>query len=83
MVNLVKKYYQNKEFAVITPYDPQRNEIEKALKAEDLPWENRVFNVDSFQGENQFFYSICAVPESFLTVIRQRARLHHRIASSY
>lgn len=39
-----------KSFRVITPYDSQRNLLEKMLKAEKLPWENKCFNVDSFQG---------------------------------
>jgi hypothetical protein len=55
VVNLVKNYYHNKDFAVITPYDAQRGEIEKRLKAEGLTWENSVFNVDSFQGTPEFF----------------------------
>ena len=31
-------------------YDAQRNKIEKALKDAKLPWEDKCFNVDSFQG---------------------------------
>jgi hypothetical protein len=46
----VRSYYQRKDFCVITPYDAQRAALEKQLKAEGLPWE-RVFNVDSFQGQ--------------------------------
>lgn len=49
VVRLVQKYYKNKEYCIITPYDAQRNSIAKALKAEGLPHDN-VFNVDSFQG---------------------------------
>jgi len=50
LINLVRRYYGAKNFCIITPYDAQRSAIEKALKAEQLPWET-VFNVDSFQGE--------------------------------
>lgn len=50
VVALVRNYYHNKPFAVVTPYDAQRAAIEKALKGENLPWEGHVFNVDSFQG---------------------------------
>ena len=39
-----------KMFRIITPYDAQRGAIEAALKHADLPWEDTVFNVDSFQG---------------------------------
>ncbi|KAK0223269.1 P-loop containing nucleoside triphosphate hydrolase protein [Armillaria fumosa] len=46
---------RNKEFRVITPYDAQRSAIEKALQDAKLPWENKCFNVDSFQG------TLCAV----------------------
>ena len=41
---------EGKEFRIITPYDAQRNAIENALNAAGLAWENTVFNVDSFQG---------------------------------
>ncbi|OAX33331.1 hypothetical protein K503DRAFT_700578, partial [Rhizopogon vinicolor AM-OR11-026] len=38
-------------YKIITPYDAQRNAIEQQLKSEELPWEDRCFNVDSFQGK--------------------------------
>ncbi|KIM67497.1 hypothetical protein SCLCIDRAFT_1106126 [Scleroderma citrinum Foug A] len=41
---------QNKPYRIITPYDAQRTTIEIGLKQADLHWENKVFNVDSFQG---------------------------------
>lgn len=50
IVNLVRNYYQKTDFCIITPYDSQRAAIESRLKDENLPWE-KVFNVDSFQGE--------------------------------
>ncbi|PCH35505.1 hypothetical protein WOLCODRAFT_145835 [Wolfiporia cocos MD-104 SS10] len=56
VVNLVRDYYRNTEFSIITPYDAQRGAIQKALKADkhNLPWDC-VYNVDSFQGhENKF-----------------------------
>ncbi|KAF5360173.1 hypothetical protein D9758_011319 [Tetrapyrgos nigripes] len=59
VVNLVRHYYAGKDFCVITPYDAQRSGIERALKAEKLPWD-KVFNVDSFQGKftGHFYPSI-------------------------
>lgn len=44
--------YQSKamSFRIITPYDAQRSLIENSLKGENLQWEDKVFNVDSFQG---------------------------------
>ena len=50
-VRMARRYIEEgKEFKIITPYDAQRNTIEGALKAANLAWENTVFNVDSFQG---------------------------------
>lgn len=49
MVHLIRHYYRERDFCVITPYDAQRAAIQKRLKAERLP-HDRVFNVDSFQG---------------------------------
>ncbi|PBK86032.1 P-loop containing nucleoside triphosphate hydrolase protein, partial [Armillaria gallica] len=48
IVHLVKLYYKDRNFCIITPYDAQRAAIERELKNSNLPWE-RVFNVDSFQ----------------------------------
>ncbi|KAJ7593254.1 P-loop containing nucleoside triphosphate hydrolase protein [Mycena floridula] len=39
-----------KSYRIITPYDPQRALLEKSLKDEKLCWEDKCFNVDSFQG---------------------------------
>ncbi|OBZ72566.1 Regulator of nonsense transcripts 1 [Grifola frondosa] len=41
---------QNKRYRIVTPYDMQRNRLEKGLKSAKLPWEDKCFNVDSFQG---------------------------------
>ncbi|GLB44387.1 putative nuclear-transcribed mRNA catabolic process, nonsense-mediated decay [Lyophyllum shimeji] len=60
MVNLVKTYYKNENFCVITPYDAQRAAIERQLKAGKLPWEH-VFNVDSFQGNEADFVLVSVV----------------------
>ncbi|KAI0956190.1 hypothetical protein AcV7_006651 [Taiwanofungus camphoratus] len=51
VVAIVRKLHtEGKSFRVITPYDSQRNLLESRLKSEKLPWENKCFNVDSFQG---------------------------------
>ncbi|PBK86038.1 P-loop containing nucleoside triphosphate hydrolase protein [Armillaria gallica] len=50
IAHLVRLYYKDHDFCVITPYDAQRAAIEKELMKQNLPWE-RVFNVDSFQGD--------------------------------
>jgi len=50
-VQIARRYIrEGKEFKIITPYDAQRNAIETALRTANLAWENTVFNVDSFQG---------------------------------
>ncbi|KAF9459527.1 P-loop containing nucleoside triphosphate hydrolase protein [Collybia nuda] len=73
IVHLVRNYYRHRDFCVITPYDAQRAAIEKALKDEKLPWE-RVFNVDSFQG-NEAKYVLISVVRSgrpgFLTSLNR------------
>jgi len=51
---MARRYIQDrKAFKIITPYDAQRNAIENALKNACLTWENTVFNVDSFQGNEE------------------------------
>lgn len=42
-----------KVYRIITPYDGQRNMLEKQLKAAKLPWEDKCFNVDAFQGNEE------------------------------
>lgn len=50
MVHLARMFQEaDKSFRIITPYDAQRTRIEASLKAEGLKWEDKVFNVDSFQ----------------------------------
>ncbi|KIK73389.1 hypothetical protein PAXRUDRAFT_178580, partial [Paxillus rubicundulus Ve08.2h10] len=39
-----------RSFRIISPYDGQRSVIENELKSAGLRWEGKVFNVDSFQG---------------------------------
>lgn len=45
---------KGKDFRIITPYDAQRSLLENVLKSAKLPWEDKVFNVDSFQGKRCF-----------------------------
>ena len=49
IVNLVKKYYKDLDFCIITPYGGQRAALVTRLKAESLRHDN-VYNVDSYQG---------------------------------
>ncbi|KAG1841688.1 P-loop containing nucleoside triphosphate hydrolase protein, partial [Suillus subalutaceus] len=50
VIHLARIYHgQGKQFRIITPYDGQRSTIEKQLELAKLPWEDKCFNVDSFQ----------------------------------
>ncbi|EIN09738.1 hypothetical protein PUNSTDRAFT_44029 [Punctularia strigosozonata HHB-11173 SS5] len=54
VVHLVRRLARlNAAFRVITPYDGQRTKLESAIKSNNLPWEDKVFNVDSFQGNEE------------------------------
>ena len=50
-----------KSFRIITPYDSQRSILEKGLKDAGLPWEDKCFNIDAFQGLCSFYFirSLC------------------------
>lgn len=60
IVHLVRHYYCDKEYRIITPYDAQRAAIIESLKAVNLP-SDRVFNVDSFQGNESDYVLISVV----------------------
>ncbi|KAF7424521.1 hypothetical protein PC9H_009828 [Pleurotus ostreatus] len=52
VIKIAQRFHkQGKPYRIITPYDAQRSKIEGMLKQEKLPWEDKCFNVDSFQGE--------------------------------
>ncbi|KAF5359610.1 hypothetical protein D9756_003107 [Leucocoprinus leucothites] len=48
-------------YRIITPYDGQRSLIENSLKAENVVWQDKVFNVDSFQGNEDDYIVISLV----------------------
>lgn len=53
VMHIARRYtQQGKSFRIITPYDAQRAQLEKALQREYLPWESKCFCVDSFQGKS-------------------------------
>ncbi|KZV80981.1 hypothetical protein EXIGLDRAFT_589876, partial [Exidia glandulosa HHB12029] len=52
---------EEKDYRIITPYDAQRAEVEMALKRSGLPWPEKVFNVDSFQGNEAPFIIVTVV----------------------
>ncbi|KAH9838486.1 P-loop containing nucleoside triphosphate hydrolase protein [Rhodofomes roseus] len=54
VVAIARKFHsEGKSYRVITPYDAQRNFLERVLENANLPWENKCFNVDSFQGKTE------------------------------
>ncbi|KAH7903183.1 AAA domain-containing protein, partial [Hygrophoropsis aurantiaca] len=54
VIHIARSYHkQGKLFRIVTPYDAQRNLIEKELQHAKLPWEDKCFNVDSFQGNEE------------------------------
>ncbi|KAH9926004.1 uncharacterized protein B0H18DRAFT_1119164 [Fomitopsis serialis] len=48
-------------YRVITPYDARRNVLERKLTDAGLPWENKYFNVDPFQGNEEEYILISIV----------------------
>ncbi|KAF9786645.1 hypothetical protein BJ322DRAFT_1184348 [Thelephora terrestris] len=67
-VRIAKQHIQEgKNFKIITPYGAQRNAIENALKTAGLTWENAVFNVDYFQGNEKDHIVVSVVRTSSLT----------------
>ncbi|KAI0359865.1 hypothetical protein OH77DRAFT_1365274, partial [Trametes cingulata] len=50
-----------KEYAIISPYDAQRNFMEKELKESGLVWEDKCFNIDSYQGNEKDFIIVSLV----------------------
>ncbi|TFY60455.1 hypothetical protein EVJ58_g5145 [Rhodofomes roseus] len=62
IVVVARKFHaEGKTYRVITPYDAQRNLLERRLKEAKLPWENKCFNVDSFQGNEEDYILISVV----------------------
>ncbi|KAI9440017.1 AAA domain-containing protein [Lactarius indigo] len=62
-VTLIAERLQEKgiSYRIITPYDAQRSALEQALKDQELIWENKCFNVDSFQGNEDHYIVISLV----------------------
>ncbi|KAJ7650185.1 AAA domain-containing protein [Roridomyces roridus] len=52
---------RGRSYRVLTPYDAQRCLLETRLKAANIPWENKVFNVDSFQGNEDDYIIVSLV----------------------
>ncbi|KAI0777150.1 AAA domain-containing protein [Irpex lacteus] len=65
---------RGKAYRIITPYDGQRSYIENLLKSEGIPWEDRCFNVDSFQGNEADHVIISVVRTEKIGFLNNRRR---------
>nr|GAT55280.1 predicted protein [Mycena chlorophos] len=65
-----------KSFRIITPYDPQRGLLEKALKAEKLNADDKVFCVDSFQGNEDDYILLSLVRTSNIGFMNEERRVN-------
>ncbi|KAF7316734.1 AAA-12 domain-containing protein [Mycena chlorophos] len=65
-----------KSFRIITPYDPQRGLLEKALKAEKLDADDKVFCVDSFQGNEDDYILLSLVRTSNIGFMNEERRVN-------
>ncbi|KAK0189343.1 AAA domain-containing protein [Armillaria mellea] len=75
IAHLVRLYYKDRDFCVITPYDAQRAAIDKELKKQGLPSE-QVFNVDSFQGNEADFVLVSLVRSRDPGFLRSEQRMN-------
>ncbi|KAI0951281.1 hypothetical protein AcW1_008363 [Taiwanofungus camphoratus] len=65
---------QDKSYKIITPYDAQRSALEDDMKKYGLKWQNKCFNIDSFQGNEDDYIVISLVRSKdlgFLTDMRR------------
>jgi len=62
-VTLIAKHLENNDtpYKIVTPYEAQRNKIERALDAKGLDWHDKCFNVDTFQGKEDHVIVISVV----------------------
>ncbi|KAG2074296.1 hypothetical protein BDR04DRAFT_202001 [Suillus decipiens] len=67
---------KDKQFRIITPYDAQRSLIEEGLKLSKLDWEDKCFNVDSFQGNEEDYIVISLVRSMALGFLADLRRIN-------
>ncbi|KAJ8474334.1 hypothetical protein ONZ45_g15986 [Pleurotus djamor] len=61
-------------YRVVVPYEGQRGLIEKKMKEEGLNWEDKCFNVDSFQGNEDDYIIITLVRTTELGFLKSLRR---------
>ncbi|KAJ6508011.1 AAA domain-containing protein [Mycena vitilis] len=67
---------KGRSYRIITPYDAQRGKIEDALKSEKIPWEDRVFCVDSFQGNEDDYIILSIVRTEKIGFLAEQRRVN-------
>ncbi|KAF9485150.1 hypothetical protein BDN70DRAFT_676483 [Pholiota conissans] len=65
---------EKKSFRIITPYNPQRNLLEKGLTKAGLPWKDKCFNIDAFQGNEDDYIVISLVRSAKLGFMKEMRR---------
>ncbi|KAF8206300.1 AAA domain-containing protein, partial [Mycena galopus ATCC 62051] len=65
-----------KSYRIITPYDAQRALLESKLKTEKIPWENKVFCVDSFQGNEDDYIVLSIVRTEMIGFLAELRRVN-------
>ncbi|KAG1821660.1 P-loop containing nucleoside triphosphate hydrolase protein [Suillus subaureus] len=54
VIHLARIYNkQGKQYRILTPYDGQRSSIERQLELANLPWADKCFDVNFFQGNEE------------------------------
>jgi regulator of nonsense transcripts 1 len=77
VIHLARIYHtQGKQFRIITPYDGQRSTIEHQLELAKLPWENKCFNVDSFQGNEDDHIIVSLVRTQGIGFLKNARRMN-------
>ncbi|KAJ7707594.1 AAA domain-containing protein [Mycena rosella] len=67
---------RGQSYRIITPYDAQRGKLETALHAAKLPWEDKVFCVDSFQGNEDDYIIISIVRTEKIGFLAEQRRVN-------
>ncbi|KAH7922888.1 hypothetical protein BV22DRAFT_625754 [Leucogyrophana mollusca] len=75
VVHIARLYHaEGKSYRIVTPYDAQRSLIEKELQSAKLPWEDKCFNVDSFQGNEEDYIILSIVRSNKVGFLRNTRR---------
>ncbi|KAF7424522.1 hypothetical protein PC9H_009829 [Pleurotus ostreatus] len=61
-------------YRIVTPYESQRNLIETKMQENEMQWEDKCFNVDSFQGNEDDYIIISLVRTSELGFLKSLRR---------